>query len=128
MAWDQEEIFTGILSEFAERQRRYGDGEEWRPTALVVGRARRVRVRKSMAGRESGRLVVLDVPPGRNSQRRLVWTCLCSPDRGGCGETTLATTHDLTTGNKQSCGCAQRQHATKHASELNARRAGRKAA
>lgn len=74
-----------------------------------------------LIGREFSRLRVLgrsakrEPASGRTARQRgwtlPLWECLCDPELGGCGKIVAVTTARLTSGNTESCGCLQRDHA-----------------
>ena len=73
-----------------------------------------MRLQHSLTGFKFHNLHVIG--PTYNENRRLMWVCKCT-----CGETTLASTHDLMQGHKKSCGCLK--HKT-HAEDLKGQRFG----
>lgn len=64
--------------------------------------ARTGRKAEDLTGKVFGRLTVLERTENRNSL--VTWKCRCS-----CGEITTASSHDLKTGLKKSCGCLRRE-------------------
>lgn len=58
--------------------------------------------KKGMIGSKHNRLTVLSQATSRNYKRQ--WNCLCE-----CGNESIVTTNDLTSGNTKSCGCLQRE-------------------
>lgn len=56
--------------------------------------------KKDLTGQVFGKLMVLEDTGKKNKRGVTLWQCQCS-----CGNTVEASTHDLTTGNKRSCGC-----------------------
>lgn len=61
------------------------------------------RSKGKIKGQKFGRLLVLE-EKGINSHGKLEWVCLCD-----CGNTTIAATSNLTTGNTSSCGCFHKE-------------------
>lgn len=61
-----------------------------------------------ICGQRFGRLVVLERAPDL-SPKNARWLCLCD-----CGKETIAQGGTLKSGRQQSCGCYQREVATKH--------------
>jgi hypothetical protein len=61
-----------------------------------------------LTGMIFGRLTAI-APTDRRVGHWVVWRCLCA-----CGVETFAPGTSLTTGNTKSCGCLQRETATKH--------------
>lgn len=55
-----------------------------------------------LIGKRFGKLVVIK-KTARRIATRIVWQCLC-----GCGTTSFATTGNLVSGHKKSCGCLNR--------------------
>lgn len=55
-----------------------------------------------ISGKTFGKLTVIRLD-GRNSANRLTWKCLCK-----CGSYTFATSNQLKTGRKLSCGCSKK--------------------
>jgi len=69
-----------------------------------------------LTGQKFNKLTVLH----RGEQKRadaVIWVCRCD-----CGAETLATTYELRSGHKKSCGCLKKQP---HAENLKGRRFGR---
>lgn len=62
--------------------------------------------RKNLTGQRFGRLTVLEIaePPCGRKRTTYRWRCRCD-----CGNLTVVSTNDLTTGKTQSCGCLQRE-------------------
>lgn len=56
----------------------------------------------NLSGQRFGRLLVLSRAPDHDG--RVAWYCQCD-----CGNKTIATSHALRSGNKQSCGCYHRE-------------------
>lgn len=67
-----------------------------------------------MQGKSFSRLTVLELA-GRNKHKNIIWRCLCS-----CGNETYVTTADLRSGNTKSCGCLQKEKATRHLLSISA--------
>lgn len=65
-----------------------------------------------LRGRRFGRLVVSDKPPIQkekpSGQKVLAWTCICD-----CGNTAIVRAGDLRSGNTLSCGCIQKERASR---------------
>lgn len=57
-------------------------------------------------GKRFGRLVVVELVHRGGNDRSATWKCKCD-----CGDTTIGTSKALRTGDKQSCGCRQKDHA-----------------
>ena len=57
---------------------------------------------KDLVGQKFGRLTVIEKTDQRGKGRRVIWLCKCE-----CGNTKLATTHDLKNGDVKSCGCIE---------------------
>lgn len=70
---------------------------------------------KDLSGMRFGRLVALE-PTGEKKRGYTVWRCQCD-----CGTICEATTSDLTSGHKQSCGCLQ----SEKSDDLTGRRFGK---
>jgi len=66
---------------------------------------------KKLEGQKFGRLTVIKRSDICGKRRR--WVCLCD-----CGNETIVTTHELTSGHTRSCTCLQKEKARKHATEL----------
>lgn len=66
------------------------------------------RSRKNLAGRQFGRLTVLE-DVGRTRLHQVIWRCRCS-----CGNHRLAVTHNLLSGNTRSCGCLAKTNRLTH--------------
>ena len=60
-----------------------------------------------LTGQRFGRLVAVDRAPKRG--RHLCWNCVCD-----CGNTNVASTCDLRTGNSKSCGCGNKEACSTH--------------
>ena len=71
---------------------------------------------EDLTGRVYGRLTVLERIENRNSM--VMWKCRCS-----CGQTTTASSQDLTMGLKKSCGCLRRESSRKM--DITGKRYGR---
>lgn len=56
--------------------------------------------RKSLVGKEYGRLTVIGLDENKTTNRKLMWLCVCS-----CGKNTSVQSGHLTSGHTQSCGC-----------------------
>lgn len=65
-------------------------------------------MRIDLTGMRFGRLVVIKDSLQRDKKRNRLWQCQCD-----CGAIDLATTELLNKGQKQSCGCLQRELASK---------------
>ena len=76
-------------------------------------------MRARLEGQRFGRLVVLSKEV-RGPYIKSRWLCQCD-----CGNTSLATTTDLQRGRHQSCGCLQKERATKHGALVDARKGKR---
>ena len=63
--------------------------------------------RLDLAGRTVSRLQVIKESKTRK-HGKVTWHCTCS-----CGKAVLATTSDLRSGNKKSCGCLQKENAAR---------------
>lgn len=61
---------------------------------------------KDLTGKVYGRLTVLERTNNKNSL--VMWKCSCS-----CGQTTVASSRDLTRGLKKSCGCLKKESSRK---------------
>lgn len=72
-------------------------------------------MRIDLTGQHFGNLTVIEY--GGQGSRNTIWKCRCD-----CGTECTATSHDLTSGHKKSCGC--RKHKT-HAIDLIGRTFGR---
>lgn len=68
--------------------------------------------RIDLTGQRFGRLVVQSFSH-KDKHRHIMWNCLCD-----CGNTVIANTHTLISGDSQSCGCLRKEvsahHATTH--------------
>lgn len=76
------------------------------------------RKRKPLAGRRFGRLRV--VAYAGPTPKGATWRCVCD-----CGAGKIATTHRLTSGDVQSCGCLQREMRLRECERMRARQASR---
>ncbi len=65
---------------------------------------------KNLTNWRFGRLTVIERAGSKNN--RALWKCICD-----CGNERFLTTNNLTTGNTQSCGCLQREIASKRCSK-----------
>lgn len=79
---------------------------------------------KDLTGQRFGRLAVIELDPepyrsptGKPTRR---WKCKCD-----CGNIVTALTNQLTSGQKQSCGCLQREAAAANAKDLTGQRFGK---
>jgi hypothetical protein len=70
---------------------------------------------KSIIGMKFGRLTVIG-ESGRSSNKAILWKCKCE-----CGSITVATSTDLRSGHKKSCGCLKK---VSHAVDLKGQRFG----
>jgi hypothetical protein len=60
-----------------------------------------------LTGQKFGRLTVLDLF-GKGANRENKWRCICE-----CGNETISSAPSLRNGHKKSCGCIQREYASK---------------
>ncbi len=60
---------------------------------------------KNLTGQRFGRLTVLEKSDGRSGDGSVLWRCRCD-----CGGVTFGTSHALTHGRKQSCGCIKQDN------------------
>jgi hypothetical protein len=58
---------------------------------------------KDLTGQKFGRLTVINRTEN-NTCNRTSWLCICD-----CGKTTIATSHNMKNGDKQSCGCYKKE-------------------
>lgn len=56
---------------------------------------------KSIVGNKYGKLLVLEYTEKRNSNRNIIWKCLCE-----CGNISYVATSALKSGHTKSCGCS----------------------
>jgi len=59
-----------------------------------------------LEGQKFNRLLVLEDDGSRNSDKKILWKCLCD-----CGQIAYATSFQLKSGHVQSCGCLQKEKA-----------------
>ena len=59
-----------------------------------------------LKGQRFYKLLVEEETPKRDAKGSVIWLCKCD-----CGQTTLASTSDLRSGHKKSCGCWQKEKA-----------------
>ncbi len=69
-----------------------------------------------LAKREYGLLVVKGETDRRASNGAIIWLCKCK-----CGREALVATHNLTSGNTESCGCEQRRKTREYYKRLRRR-------
>jgi hypothetical protein len=66
--------------------------------------------RRNIAGFKFGKLTAIcETTERRNGCRNIVWQCRCD-----CGAIVIATTSDLVSGHKISCGCSRKRSNSKH--------------
>ena len=61
----------------------------------------------NLIGEKYGRLKIIN-EYGRNKHKKVLWLCECE-----CGNVITAASSSLTTGNTKSCGCLQKEHASR---------------
>jgi hypothetical protein len=66
----------------------------------------------NLTGRRFGRLTAIRATDERRCGK-VVWSCLCDPDRGGCGRTVGVPSTALLHKGQVSCGCRRVQEAAK---------------
>lgn len=72
---------------------------------------------KNLTGKSFGRLTAVEYA-GLNSSRKSQWLCVCA-----CGAEKLIRQRELLSGATKSCGCLQREMASKRAPENNSKNA-----
>ena len=68
---------------------------------------------KDIKGMKFGRLIVVEYY-GADKHKNALWECQCD-----CGNTSIAKTHNLMKGATRSCGCLQKEKATKHLLDIS---------
>jgi len=64
---------------------------------------------RNLIGQRFGRLLVLELAPGRTSTGGVIWLCLCD-----CGKKVTVRAQSLPSGHTVSCGCQLREKAAQH--------------
>lgn len=83
---------------------------------FVVEEGRAVDMKANLINMRFGKLTVIQ-ETGRSKKGSVVWECRCD-----CGQFTLASTDDLRSGHKKSCGCLKN---ISHAIDLKGKRFGK---
>ena len=64
---------------------------------------------EDLTGKKFGRLTALEPTEEKTKDGRRIWKCICD-----CGNKTIQRGYDLRKGNVVSCGCYQRENASKN--------------
>lgn len=71
---------------------------------------------RNLIGLKFGKLLVIERVPGKCAHNGIKWKCLCD-----CGNNTEVASCDLRSGHTQSCGCLQKERASKSLTEIKKR-------
>ena len=70
--------------------------------------------KKDLTGQRFGRLTVLYDTGKRNSDRRIIWKCICD-----CGTECQISSHGLLVTHTKSCGCIRKENAIKKIKQIH---------